>query len=55
MITGEHYHYTMVGEDESIWGVGYRVQGSGHDNCKLRKIRKPADCVDIKKLTSGKF
>jgi hypothetical protein len=55
MITGEHYHYTMIGEDDSIWGLGYRVQGEGQSNCKLRKITKPADCVDFKKLTSGKF
>ena len=55
MVTGDHHHYTIVGEDETIWGLGYRVQGSGRENCKLRKMEKPGDCIDYKKVTSGKF
>ena len=43
-----------VGGDESIWGVGYRNQGSG-DNCRLRRIETPAECRNYKKVVQGKF
>ena len=25
MVAGDHHHFAFVGEDESVWGLGYRV------------------------------
>lgn len=38
-----------------MWGMGYRAQGSGADNCKLTKIEAPGDCRNFKKIAHGKF
>lgn len=45
----------LIGEDESIWGIGHKVQGRGLENCVLRKIERPANCVGYKKVVAGKF
>ena len=50
-----HNHVTIVGEDDSIWGFGYRTQGAGAENQKLRRIGKPDTCKNYKRVVAGKF
>ena len=50
-----HEAALFVGGDDSLWGLGYRSQGSGSDNCKLFKIETPGDCRNFKKIAHGKF
>lgn len=45
----------FVGGDESLWGIGYRAQGSGRDKCQLRRIEAPEGCRNIRKVAHGKF
>ena len=50
-----HEAAIYVSADDTIWGVGYRAQGQGRDNCSLRRIEKPDDCCNYKKIAHGKF
>ena len=54
-VHASHYHVMYVGEDESLYGMGWRVQGTSAEEQKLQLIEKPADCKDYKKVTTGKF
>ena len=53
-VHGTDNHYAFVAQDGGIWGVGHRVQGRGSNDVKLRKIPKPAECKDYKKIACGK-
>ena len=50
-----HEAALFVGGDDCLWGLGYRSQGSGTENCKLFKIETPGDCRNFKKIAHGKF
>ena len=45
----------FLGGDGSIWGIGYRCQGAGEENCKLKKITAPDAMRNIKDVCHGKF
>ena len=45
----------FISANESIWGMGYRAQGAGKDNCKLRRIDAPVTMKNIKEVCHGKF
>ena len=50
-----HHSVMFVGGDESIWGMGFRSQGMGEENCKLRRIESPEGMKNLKKVAHGKF
>ena len=54
----KNHHACFICEDESVWGFGYRGHHGRNDysdDIKFRKIPKPEECKDYKKVTLGKF
>ena len=45
----------FVGSDDSIWGMGYRAQGSSEEEVKLKKLDAPEEMRNIKDICHGKF
>ena len=50
-----HHSVCFVGGDESVWGWGYRSQGAGEENVKLRRIESPEGMKNFKKVAHGKY
>ena len=50
-----HQAFTLVGGDGSIWGGGFRANGSNREQAELHKITMTEECRNIKKVIQGKF
>lgn len=50
-----HHSAMFVAGDGNIWGMGYRSQGSGQENCKFKRIAAPENMRNIKAVAHGKF
>jgi hypothetical protein len=44
----------FVSADETIMGMGFRVQGKAEQSA-MRVIEKPSECRDFKRVAIGKF
>ena len=45
----------FVGNDESVWGMGYRAQGLAAENRALKVLETPHNLKNFKKVVHGKF
>ena len=53
-VMGHYNSLTVIGEDNSIWGRGWKIQGEAEES-KWRKFDVDAICKKIKKVVVGKF
>ena len=53
-VLGHYNSLTVIGEDNSIWGRGWKIQGESEES-KWRKLEVDSTCKKIKKVVVGKF
>ena len=53
-VLAHYWSLTVVGEDGSIWGRGWKIQGDNEES-RWRKLEIPSDCKKVKKVVVGKY